>query len=303
MTSRYELRPVTPDEATRWDELITSYESGQLFPSQDMTRPSCREPRHGYEFFSHPGRHTDSWVLLRRHPAEGPFRILGSPLKGWCTNFLGPLANRNLNQEAFLEALDGFAEHERLAMVEIDNPLLVADFMEKAGYKPVYQPTCIVRFTPGDIETMWNRIDRKSRQEIRKAKRAGLVVEDTDDASISDEFLSQFVKALARKNLFPPYDRNCPRLLFEYLKPRGMLFALRVSEPLGRIIATGLFPHDHRTVYFWGGASRIDSWKYSPNDLLQWTVMEIAAQRGLTIYNWLWAFQEQVRGALQSPKR
>ena len=82
-----------------------------------------------------------------------------------------------------------------------------------------------------------------------------------------------------------------------------MLFALRVSEPLGRIIATGLFPHDHRTVYFWGGASRIDSWKYSPNDLLQWTVMEIAAQRGLTIYNWLWAFQEQVRGALQSPKR
>jgi CelD/BcsL family acetyltransferase involved in cellulose biosynthesis len=216
---------------------------------------------------------------------KGPFKILGSPLKGWGTNFLGPVHDERFDQQAFIRALDDLARRESIAMVEIEGRGFSESPMENAGYHAVVQPTYVVALTPDDAATMWKRIDLKSRQKIRKAKRAGLTLEDTEDPAIVDEFFDEFVEVLSRKNLYPPYDRSCPRLLFRQLKSQDSLLSLSVRIANGRIIATGLFPHDEKTLYFWGGASRMDAWHYSPNDLLQWNAMEIAAARRLTAYN------------------
>jgi hypothetical protein len=122
---------------------------------------------------------------------------------------------------------------------------------------------------------------------------------------VADEFYSQFVEVLSRKNLFPPYGPECPRILFKHLRPTGMLFALQVRDGSGRILAAGLFPHDERSLYMWGAGSRMDAWHLAPNDFLQWRLMELAAQCGLTIYNMCGygQFKSKYGGELQKPKR
>jgi lipid II:glycine glycyltransferase (peptidoglycan interpeptide bridge formation enzyme) len=101
---------------------------------------------------------------------------------------MGPVANDDLDQDAFLRALDVVAREERLAMVEVENPILSASRMDKAGYVGVAQPTYIVELTPEDPDRMWSRVDLKSRQKIRKARKLGLVVEEVEDARFVDEF-------------------------------------------------------------------------------------------------------------------
>lgn len=74
-------------------------------------------------------------------------------------------------------------------------------------------------------------------------------------------------------------------MLWDHVHPSGILLALKVIDPDGNTVATGLFPHDNKTIYFWGGASRAEARRYSPNDLLQWSVIEWAIQHGLSAYD------------------
>jgi hypothetical protein len=302
---QYELVPLAPDAVARWDELIAPYESREMFHRRAWLDYLAASRGLGIRLWAIQSRGKAVGYFCGGVLRKGPFRILGSPLKGWGTNFLGPAVNSDIDQNDFLAALDDLVEREHFAMVEIENPLLRADLMERSGYVAVPQPTYVVALTQGCTEAMWRRVDLKSRQKVRKAKRADLIVEETSDPGLADEFFDEFVEVLSRKDLFPPYDRNCPRLLFQHLSPQGLLIALRVSEPNGKTIATGLFPHDEKTLYLWGAASRINSWNYCPNDLLQWTAMETASQRGLTVYNMCGYghFKSKFGGALVTPKR
>ena len=302
---RYEFEPLTQRELACWDDLIASYDSRELFHRKiwlDYLAASRHvEPR----FWAIRDRGRTMGYFCGAIVTKGPFRILGSPLKGWTTNFMGPLVDSHFDQRALLRGLDAVAQRERLAMVELENPILDAADMQQFGYEGVTQPTYIAELTPDDPDTMWRRIDIKSRQKVKKAKKLGLVVEEVADARIADEFYDQFVEVLARKNLFPPYGPQVPRLLFEMLKPRDMLLALQIRDGNGVIVATGLFLHDNKTLYFWGGASRIATWSLSPNDLMQWAAMESAAARGLRVYNMCGYgyFKSKFGGALVKPQR
>jgi CelD/BcsL family acetyltransferase involved in cellulose biosynthesis len=305
MTATYALEPLPPEEAARWDELIAPYETRQLFHRRAWL---------DYLAASRPLQ-VRLWAIRERGRTvgyfcggimrKGPFRILGSPLKGWGTNFMGPIAGPDLDQRAFLRAVDELAARERLAVVEMESPELRDGPMETHGYEPLHQQTYVVELSPGDPAKVWDRIDLKSRQKIRKAKRLGASVREATGAAFAAEFYDQFVEVLARKTLSPPYGPECPRALLEVLAPRGMVYALDVTDPDGRSIATGIFPHDDRTVYYWGGASRLAGWQFSPNDLLQWAAMETACLRGLQIYNMCGYgyFKSKFGGVLEHPKR
>lgn len=305
MRTRYELEPLSATDATRWDELITPYKSHQLFHRQtwlDYLAASRQVDIRQWRIQEH-GQTVGYFCggLLRK----GPFRILGSPLKGWGTNFMGPVAEDTFDGEAFVRALDDLATCERLAMVEIESPAIDGVHLEAAGYEAAEQQTYVVELTPKDPEHMWSRLDLKSRQKVRKAQRAGLTVEETTSRELAEEFYDEFIEVLARKGLSPPYGAECPALLLRALGPAGLVFGLLVRDPDGVPIATGIFPHDDRTVYFWGGASRLAGWRFSPNDLVQWTAMERAAARGVSVYNMCGYghFKSKFGGVLERPRR
>ena len=300
---RYELQPLKPEQAAAWDALIAPYESAQLFHRRAWLDYLAASRGVDVRFWSidQAGRTIGYFCggVLRK----GPFRILGSPLKGWGSNFMGPVVNADFDQAAFFEALDDLAADERLAMLEIENPVLGGHIAAAFEYEGVAQPTYLVELTPGQTDTMWRRL--KSRDQVRKARRNGLTVDDAPDAGFPDEFYNQFVEVLARKGLYPPYDRRCPQLLIEHLAPAGLLFALSVRDQAGNVAATALLPHDGKTMYLWGAGSRIEHWSHCPNDLVQWAAMEMAADRGLRLYNMCGYgyFKSKFGGALAQPVR
>jgi lipid II:glycine glycyltransferase (peptidoglycan interpeptide bridge formation enzyme) len=218
---------------------------------------------------------------------------------------MGPVAGRDLDGPAFLEAVDDLARRERLAVVEMESPFLEDHAFEAHGYEPVDQQTYVVDLVPAEPVKVWDRIDLKSRQKIRKAQRLGASIHEVSGAEFAAEFYDQFVEVLARKTLSPPYGPECAPALLDRLGREGLVYALEITDPDGRSIATGIFPHDDHTVYYWGGASRLSGWRYSPNDLLQWAAMEAACKRGIGVYNMCGYgyFKSKFGGSLEHPRR
>lgn len=283
--SAIRLAPLADEDTRRWDDLIAPYRSRQLFHSRawlDYLAASWGVTIRRWSMFEGE-RHVGyfSGGVLRK----GPFRILGSPLRGWGTNFMGPVVDEGIDQTSLLEALDRLARDERLDMMELEHPMLRSEPLAAAGYQAESGCTYLVPLTPADPELMFQRIHPKKRNQVRKAMRSGLTIEDTDDPAVADQFYECFLELMRQKGLVPPYTREYPHLLIRHLRKADLLFCLRVRDAAGRILATGLFPHDDRTVYFWGGASWHDGRDLNPNDYLQWSLMRLAAERGLQTYN------------------
>lgn len=301
----YHLEPLTPDEAARWDALIALYESRELFHRRvwlDYLAASRGIDIHLWAIRD--GSHTVGYFcggILQK----GPFRILGSPLRGWGTNFMGPVANTDINQIDLLKALDCIAHDKHLAMTELESRIVSERAMVASHYEVDPGWTYFVTLTPENPDLMWRALDSTCRNRIRKAIKAGLTVEDTDDPRVADEFYDQYYNLMQKKGLVPSYPREYPRLLFRYLKKEDLLFALRVRDCTGRIIATGLFPHDDHTIYFWGGASQQDGRELCPNEYLHWKAMCLAADRDLRSYDMcgFGRFKKKFGGALMPIKR
>jgi GNAT acetyltransferase-like protein len=287
MTPRYRIEPLAPDESARWDELITPYDTAGVFHRNawlefltvtrgvDFRRWAIRE-----------GGQTRGY-LCGAIQRKGPFAALGSPLTGWQTPYMGPVVNRDIDFGGVLDALDLLAREENLAVVELANPELPEHVMRAAGYDDKAAWTLLVPLTPGEPAAMWNGLHSKCRNQVRKAQKSGLTIDETESPDIVDEYYDQYTAAMHNRGVPVQYPRNHAHKLFSCLAKADLLFALRARDAAGCVLATGLFPHDQHAAYYWAGASWPDARELCPNDLLQWHLMCLAANHGLTRYDLL----------------
>lgn len=305
MKTQYRLELLTTNEAAQWDDLIASCEGRDLFHRKAWLDYLAASRDIAIRMWAIREGNRIAGYFPAGIVTKGPFRILGSPLKSWATNFMGPVVGSDFNVREFLQAIDDLARQEHLSMVELESQLACEEVLTAAGYEAVPGWTYIVKLTPENPQLIWDAFESSCRNKIRKASKLGLSAEDTDDPTLADEFYDQYIDLMRHKGLVPSYPREYPRLLFDYLKKKDLLFALRVRDGHGRVLATGLFPHDHRTLYFWAGASWRDGREFAPNDYLQWHAMSLAAQRGLRVYNMCGygRFKKKFGGTLTEIKR
>ncbi len=278
------LEPLGPEKTPEWDRLTAPFNSRELFHRSIWLR-----------FLQATQGATPLLCTIRAGDApigyfsggivrKGPFKILGSPLKGWGTNFMGPIAN-HLDQEAFLRALDELARRERLSIVELEGRALSEQSMARAGYEATLGKTFLVKLLPETPDGAWNNLESTCRNRVRKAIKSGLFAEDCDDPEVVDEFYGFYSNLMAHKRLPMPYGVERARQLFRHLKTEGLLFAVRVKNKQGEVLAAGLYPHDDRCMYFWGGASSLTQREVCPNEFLHWSAMSFAIQRGVQLYD------------------
>lgn len=285
MSEKYELEPLSVQEIERWDEIVAVYPNRELFHRRawlDYLAES-RGVEIRYWAIRNGGERLGYFCggIVRK----GPFKILGSPLKGWGTNFLGPVTDDSFVAKPLLSALECLAEEERIDMVELESHSLPEERLLAAGFEPVPDSTFLVSITPNDADTVWNAVEPTCRNRVRKAKKCGLTVEDAPCSQMAREFYSQYADLMRRKHLVPPYPHDYPEKLVAHLAPAEMIFGLRVRDPQGHVLATGLFPHDEKTMYFWGGASWQEGRNLCPNELLHWSAIRRATDCGLRLYN------------------
>jgi hypothetical protein len=278
-----ELKPIEEISTQAWDAAIDGYEERQLYHRSPWLR-FLEETQAGRLLRF---RIVEAGATVGYFPAmtvkKGIFTLLGSPLTGWLTDCMGPVADRDLAGNDFLLALEELCRRRRVDFLQIGSPLLAPEVMGKLGYGITEMNIFSIPLS-GSRDQMWNHLDSKCRNRIRKALANGLEIRESTDEAFVDEYYAQHTDVFARQGLPPKYSVQVVRSLFRNLMALDQLLCLKIVQG-ERPVASGLFPHDDRHLYSFGIASWGKDLHLSPNELLYWTAMCLGRERGLRALN------------------
>ena len=200
-------------------------------------------------------------------------RILGSPLPGSTTDYLGFNLVDGADRAAAARALPTFATKSlRCVHVELRDRFLTKEQAAATGGR--VEPYTLLSIDLSSTEDdLFAGVKKSVRTSVRRARREGVTIEEAVDAGFADDYMAQLVDVFAKQGLVPTYGVERVRSLIEHLQPSGKLLLLRARDSNGLCIATGIFPGYRDTAYFWGGASRRDAQILQPNELIMWHAM------------------------------
>ena len=207
--------------------------------------------------------------------------VLGSPMPGWGTQWMGFLLDEGVDRREAARALATFAFRELGRLhIEITDPRLTAAKMDGAGYVAEAGTTYRSDLTQSEA-SLQARVQGNYRRSAAQALRQGLTTEVATNEEFAKEYHAQLVEVFARKGLNPPYGPERVRQLIRALNRTEELLLLRVRSPTGESLATSLtVGMKGRTAVLWGTASTTDKAGYHPNQLLLWETIRQSQARG-----------------------
>jgi len=229
-------------------------------------------------------------------------KILGSPFPGWTTGYIGfNLLPDTISRSQALQGLRRWAFgtmgcfHLEVSDLQFWNEGTLASQLKRQA-SPSYESD----LTQTEEEIL-SRMRKSCRWSIRKAEKSGVTVEEAVAAGFADEYYAQLLDVFARQGLKPTYGVERVRALVRRLHPTGHLLLLRVRNPEGRNIATGIYPGFNQWAHFWGTASLRAEQHWQPNEGLHWYAMRYWKRRGVQHFDWGGAggrsFKEKFGGA------
>jgi len=220
-------------------------------------------------------------LIVRRYG----LRMLGSPLPGWTTGYVGFNLDEGVLRRDALAALIPFAFGRlRCSHVELRDRYLLREDAKPAAESVEPFMTFEVDLRPAE-DDIWATFKGSCRTSIRKSAKLGVVIEEAKDLGFADDYYTQLVDVFARQSLRPTYGVERVRALIAHMYPTGRLLLLRARDPDGRCIATGIFPAHGRMMYFWGGASWLAHRILQPNEALIWYAIRYWKARGIESFD------------------
>ncbi len=221
-------------------------------------------------------------LMLRKF---GLLRMLGSPLPGWTTAYMGFNLRPGVERRKALAALPEFAFGKLgCAHLEVmDRALTPADY-DALGFRYRFVSGFEIDLQRSEDE-IFNEMNSACRRCIRKAEKSGVILEAASDEAFVDDFYNQLQDVFAKQKLVPTYKRERVAALIKHLLPTGNLLLVRARDPEGNCIATGIFPGINQMMYFWGGASWRADQNLRPNEALQWFAIRYWKERGISSYD------------------
>ncbi len=266
-----------PQRPAEWDKRIREFPNKSLFHESAWL---------DFLISAYPNTSVDYFEIRRNHALVGYFCAIRRRkylFSFWeapnsCI-FMGPLAHPQVNQLELLHHLVAACRKEHIAHLTLCDPWLDPNILEQSGFVPEHQVSQICPLTDGK-DSVWSKMNGTCRTRIRKAEKNGLTVESATDPEFADEFYSYFVTLLADKGMKPDYGIDHMRKLHAHLGNADRLFALRVKHK-GQVIGAAYYPHDERAMYYGDAACSSESLPLCPNNLLHWTAMQLAVERGI----------------------
>jgi GNAT acetyltransferase-like protein len=214
-------------------------------------------------------------------------RLLGSPLPGWTTSYMGFNLHSGVPRSAALEALRRFAFHDLgCAHMEVMDRRFVEGEAELPRFRCREYNGFEIDLRQNE-EELFAGLSSSCRTCIRKAAKSGVSIEEVsmDDGSFVQEYCAQMQDVFAKQKLVPTYDACRVRAVIRHLGPTGHLLLLRVRDAEGRPIATGIYPALHERAYIWGGASLRAFQILRPNEALTWKLITLLKTRGIQFFD------------------
>jgi CelD/BcsL family acetyltransferase involved in cellulose biosynthesis len=209
------------------------------------------------------------------------FNILGSPFKGWTTEYMGFNLRPGSSRRQILEKLSSFA-FEKLGCqyVELVDRQVNQGDCKNLPYLVTYSSGFEIDLTK-DEDRLLADMDSACRRCIRKAAKTGVSIEEADGIGFAEDYFVQLKDVFAKQSLAPTYGIERVQELIRSLHPTGHLLLLRARHPEGMVMATGIFPAFNDTMYFWGGASLREYQILRPNEAIIWHAMRYWKSRGI----------------------
>lgn len=213
-------------------------------------------------------------------------KILGSPFPGWTTSYMGFNLDESIPRVDALIALEKFAfEKLNCIHLEIMDRRLTTDDLKKCNYQYRVFKGMEVDLSK-DEQAIYSAMKSSScRYSIRKAEKAGVILEIATDLSFANDYYNQLIDVFNKQKLVPTYSIERVKSLIRNLLPTGNLLLVRAKDSEGNCLATGIFPAFNDTMFFWGGASWRKYQSLCPNEALQWFAIKYWKAKGITKYD------------------
>ncbi len=266
-----------------WDILISDFESKTIFHETSWHTHLCDAlPNSEVLYFSIQENGKVIGYFCGHLVKKIFFNIMGSPLRGTGTNFMGPVVNSDINQSSLINAIEKMCQKEKIHHIELCNNILDKHIMNNAGFSVITRVTHLLNIL-SDKENMFMTLKSNCRNRVRKAVKNGLVVKIVHNCSIVDNFFEQFKEVYGKQGMAVPFKKARVASLFKRLDQRRLLSLVVKKED--KLLATGLFPYDNHTIYFWGATSWLKYQKLCPNELLHWEVIKFAISNKIQFYD------------------
>ncbi|MBK8096528.1 MAG: GNAT family N-acetyltransferase [Planctomycetes bacterium] len=278
MSVPYSVSTVAPEF---WDALLLQFPTRQVFHRRAWLQVLVQV--HGLKLtllrIDAGSRLVGLWPVLSLR--KGPLTITGSPLPGWSTAYLGPMLVADCDADAALaEALQHralrSASYVETRVVHVGQSLsLLPHRFERLLEFETY---LLDLARPQD--TVWQGLESRCRNTVRKAQKNGVTVRTETDASFLDQFWEQSLAVFANSGLTPGFSRELLQAMWRELVPAGLLTVFSAFHD-GRRAASVMILHDDQTAYYWAGATDQDLLPLSPNNLLLWEAIVAMQARGI----------------------
>ena len=273
---------------TQWDELLRAFPAHTVFHRRAWLEV-VRDIHHVKMLLigvqRSDGAFDALWPLLQLR--KGPFRVVGSPLRGWSTAYMGPLVAADAEPAATLKSLMSFPPVRRPAYFEIKaltHPHHL-DFGAMGFERSKDFETYLLDLSRSE-DDLWNNLKQECRTRIRKARKACFEIRQETTNGFVDECWAIATQVFARTHLTPSFSREFLTTMWKRLAPTGeisVISAWHQGERAGYI----LLLHDHAASYYWAGGAKTEYLNTGINNLLQWEAIQAARSRGSHTYDFI----------------
>ena len=187
-------------------------------------------------------------------------------------NYGGVLADDEDTAQALIDASLREARARRCGHVELRH--VEAQFPELP--RKEHKVSMRLPLGPG----LWDQLDRKVRNQIRKAEKSGLTVE-RGGAELVDDFYTVFARNM-RDLGTPVYSRRLFDEVFRVFPERSTLHVVRLA---GRPVAAGVTYRTAKMTQLPWASSIRDFNSLCPNTLLYWDAIQYAADAGCELFD------------------
>lgn len=210
------------------------------------------------------------------------YSMLTSPVAGLETVYGGPVAVKG--HDLVIRDLVRSAEQHAIIPLELSIQCPInykINLFLSMGYKYDILYTSILDLNKTE-ENLWNGIDRKTRNLVRKAMKNGVnIIEGnlSDVPCYYNMILSTFNRAGIGHLPQGFYEK-----VISNLKPLDMA-KMFLAEYEGTVIGGAIFLCYRNTIYYWHGASYKEYWDLAANNLIQWEIIKWGHTRGYRYYD------------------
>ena len=221
------------------------------------------------------------------HKKIGPFNLIGSPLRGMYTEFIGPLFQKKLNSKEkthIILSLHKLIEKKN-SYIEwgLNNKEILEHDLKIFGYDVFKRPTLIIELTE-DEDFIWRSFEGRARNMIRKAEKAGLNVSIVEpDQKWIEEYYEMLCLTFERQGLSAPHPISFYKEV-ESLCLSKILCCMSVKLK-NEMIAASIFLKDKKRMVYFSGVSNQLGMKMAANSLLQWHGIKTGIQLGMNEYD------------------